>query len=375
MTNPLMRYALDPTGLNPNNLVIGEVHTLAAVQTRAIAPLYGPFFSDTIVVYDHGNSVLLTKNLDYHCVHLLQDASLTFGKEVCQMILITNKAVSDQVRLNYQVLGGYYQNSSQAVVDVYNTFLNDRRPVDWEKGILNKPLTYTPSSHMHLLEDVVGFGPLVVALERIGQAVTLSNIPAYQALVDWVVAFNKSFATEQEILDLQSTSEKMVSLDGLKLAAQKWNFNAITFRPNARKVRLGSTVTFSLSCTNFIPNEQLYWEVVNGSGVDGTEDSMFVSKTGMVPIINQVASFIVSSKRGSKSYGNRKFHVRLRRNSQTGPILAEYFDVMLVNKDPRLDNTYLTLNGGLWEHVCCLSEPGMTPSAEACYLVRESTFV
>ena len=373
MGYPLIRYALDPTGHNPNNLVIGEVHTLSTAQVRAVAPIYGPFFAESTVVYDHGTNVLLTKDVDYQLVHLLQDASLTFGKEICQIILITNRAVSNKVRLNVQLLGGNYQNSAKAISDAYDTFASDNRPVDWVNGVLNKQTQYPPSLHMHLLEDVVGFGALVVALERIGQAVTLSNIPAWQNLVDWVQQFNQNYASDADIINMVS-SEKLVNMQVLLKTLDKYNFNAITFRPSARRFTLGGSVTFKIDCTNFPHGENLYWTVEHDENSNNpTEDGMFGVMGGMFPVLNQIGSFVVPTlKRSSTKYGDRRFNVKLRRNSVTGPVVADSGIIFLVNKDPQQDNSFLTLEGGLWEHVCCLNEPGMVPSPEAMYLVRES---
>ena len=374
MGYPLIRYALDPTGHNPNNLVIGEIHQLSTAQVRTIAPGYGPFYSESIVVYDHGTNVLLTKGLDYQVVHLLQDASLTFGKEICQIILITNRAVTDKVRLNYQVLGGNYQNSAKAISDAYETFASDNRPVDWVNGVLNKPTQYPPSLHKHLLEDVVGFGSLVVALERIGQAITLTNIPAWQNLVDWIQEFNRDFATMED-LDNMVASDKLVNMEIFLSSLQKYNFNAVTFRPINRINALGSSVAFRVESTNFPHGEMLYWTVEHDTSVADkeTEDSMFGTLNGMATMINQMGGFVVPTlKRSSTKYGERRFSVKLRRMGITGPVIADSGTIILVNRDPKLDNPFLTLQGGLWEHVCCLNEPGFSPTPEALYLVRET---
>ena len=50
MPQPVIRYPLDPTGVNPNNLVIGELAVLQTRPVRAITPIYGPFFSESVKV-------------------------------------------------------------------------------------------------------------------------------------------------------------------------------------------------------------------------------------------------------------------------------------------------------------------------------------
>lgn len=373
MAYPLIRYPLDPTGHNPNNLVIGEIHTLKSAQVRTVAPGYGPFFEESVVVYDHGTNVLLTKGVDYQTVHLLQDASLTFGKEICQIILITNRAVTDQVRINYQTLGGNYQNSAKAISDAYDTFVNDTRPVDWVNGILNKPTQFPPALHKHLLEDVVGFGSLAVAIERVGQAITLSNVPAFQHLLDQVLALSKNYASETDVLEMEP-SEKLVTMQTLLSSLTKYNFNAITFRPTARKVTAGRSISFTTSSTNFPHAENLFWTVEHDFNSNSpTEDDMFGAMNGVFPIMNQTGGFVIPTKRGkSKNYGDLKFIVKLRRNTVYGPVVADSGVMTLVNPDPMSNGNFMALESGLWEHVCCLNEPNMVPSPEGMYLVKDA---
>lgn len=185
MPAPLIRYQLDPSGLNPDNAVVGEVRSLSQAQTRAVAPLYGPFFTKSLTIYDNVSNTLLIKGTDYTVVELLQEATLRYGEEIAQLILITNPAVNDTVRLSYQVLGGPNQNNVDAIVNMYESIMQDQRPVDWA-NVLNKPVAYPPSLHTHFLEDVYGFESVVIALERVRNAIVLSDVPAWEALITWI---------------------------------------------------------------------------------------------------------------------------------------------------------------------------------------------
>ncbi len=185
MTTGTYRYALDPTGTNPDNLVVNEVHTINSNAVRACAPTNGAYYTESIIVYDEATDMALVKNTDYQCVELLQDATLRFGKEICVLVLITNPNVSTQIRLAYQVVGGEFQYDGSTIINLYETAIKDDRSVDWV-SILNKPIEYPPSLHRHLLEDVYGFEPVVAALERIRNAIALSDIPAFEAAMEWV---------------------------------------------------------------------------------------------------------------------------------------------------------------------------------------------
>lgn len=188
MATAVFRYPLDVTGENPDNYVAAEPHSLVPksdlTDVRVIVPLYGPFFGDSVRIIDRANGRQLDRS-EYKITDLLQDPTLITGKEIGQFIVVTNGMVSNEVEIHYQVLGGNYQNDSSAIQHVYETFLNDYRPVDWT-NISGKPLSYPPSLHIHLLEDVIGFGPLVTAIENLREAIILKNIPMYESLIDWV---------------------------------------------------------------------------------------------------------------------------------------------------------------------------------------------
>lgn len=189
MALPIYRYPLDKTGVNPDNLVNREQHSLTPMSrptdVRVAAPHYGPFFAESIVVRDRSNGITLVKGADYKVTDLLQDPTLSFGKEIGQFIVIMNGAVSNEIEISYQVLGGNYQNDATSVQHVFQTFLNDTRPVDWN-DISGKPTTFPPSLHIHLLDDVIGWGPVIVALEQVRDAILLSNTPMFEAIIDWV---------------------------------------------------------------------------------------------------------------------------------------------------------------------------------------------
>jgi Phage tail repeat like len=182
---PLIRYPLDATGLNPDNRVVGEIKTLANTQVKAVVPTYGPIYADGLVVVDNLTNIPLVKGIDYSCVQLLQEATLRFGKEIFEVILIKKPDVSSTVRINYQVLGGLFQNNAAGIESLYQAVMNNNTPISWE-NVLNKPYEYTPTLHNHMLQDVVGFEPLVVALERVRNAITLTDVASFEALIAWV---------------------------------------------------------------------------------------------------------------------------------------------------------------------------------------------
>ena len=178
-------YPLDPTGLSPTNLVVGEVINLTVNQIRGATPLYGAFFTESAVVFDNTTGVQLVRGSQYQFVELLQEATQMYGKEICAVILILDHTVSSAIRVNLQMLGGHWQSNYAAVTQLYETVIQDNRPVDW-LSLLNKPLQFNPALHQHLLQDVYGFEAVVYALERVRSAIVLSDVPAFEGLATWV---------------------------------------------------------------------------------------------------------------------------------------------------------------------------------------------
>lgn len=186
MPNPsIVRFDYDPTGVNPDNLVSNEIHNLTSNFVRAFAPVYGPFFADSVVLFDNANDRQLVRGVDYSITELNQDVTLRLGKEISSVVLVLNVNVSSAVRMTYQVLGGLYQNQADAIANMYSALIQDNRPIAWE-NVLGKPLAFPPTLHLHNLEDVYGFEPVVNAVERIRSAIILSDVPAFEALIDWV---------------------------------------------------------------------------------------------------------------------------------------------------------------------------------------------
>lgn len=233
MATPIFRYPLDKTGLNPDNLVVREPHQLSPkdrpTDVRVFCPLYGPFYADSnLTILDAANGRELKKDIDYKVTDLLQDPTLSFAKEIGQFIVIINGTVSNEIEVSYQVLGGNYQNDATAVQHAFETFLNDTRPVDWS-NVTGRPSTFPPSLHLHLLSDIINFGPLVVAIDSLRDAKLLNNTPMFEALIDWI---NAKVIDWKDIVNKPTTSVGMgltdvVTLGGIQTVTGMKTFTQI----------------------------------------------------------------------------------------------------------------------------------------------------
>lgn len=183
----VIRYPEDRTGVDPNNKVVNEEHTMVRRQVRAIAPYYGPFFADSVVIREKATQRILTRDVDYQIAYLYEIPSLKFGKNICAIILITNQNVQDIVQVTYQVVGGQYSSSVDAIVQMINSLDMDDRPVKWE-NIIGKPTEFDPAPHLHDIGDIYGFEYLVEACEGIRRAILMGDVATHDEIYRYIDA-------------------------------------------------------------------------------------------------------------------------------------------------------------------------------------------
>lgn len=238
MSPPLLRYVLDPTGIDPNNYVNSEPHILPdGLFVRAVAPTYGAFFTESVKVYDAATNTLLTRGTQYTCTELLDLVTQAYAKEICYLILINDRAVSSNIRISYQALGGPYTRSADAIVNIYNNFKDDNRPMSWP-SIVNKPNVFPPGPHLHDIGDVYGFEYLVFACERIRNAILLSDVPGYEKVLTYVTdqirLFKQTIESRLNQLEQNNTIIPLVSSDnnGLMSSTDKIILDSLSNAPD-----------------------------------------------------------------------------------------------------------------------------------------------
>lgn len=364
MTNPLIRYPLDTTGVNPDNAVINEVHALSTAQVRALAPIYGPFFADSLVINDNGNNRLLVKGVSYQIVELLQEASLKYGKEISQLVLITDLTVSTNVRLSYQTLGGLYQNNASGIVNMYETIMKDDRPIDWGK-VSAKPVEYPPTLHNHYLEDIYGFESVVFALERLRNSIVLSDVPAFEALISWVKSkVNDIPVVTVDEIDSALSVPKFVTFDKLLYAMKSLNFNSLTLSPTLLAMDEGASQRFDISSTNFPDNTVLYWTVEHIS----TEFDDFNSLSGIINIVGNRGFFnLALANQGAAAETDELFKVVIRKSSVAGPVIAETGIMSIKTHGSFGENIPPDIMS--YVNACCVYNPGIAMNATSMYIV------
>lgn len=380
MPIPIYTYPLDPTGTNANNLVQGEVHTLSARPIRVLAPNHGAFYTDSVIVRDHITNAILVKGTQYECVQLHQVASLKFGKNVCTLIIIKDQDVHNKVRIQYQVVGGEYSDNSANIIAMYEAVANDNRTIDWI-NITDKPLEYPPSLHNQLLSSVYGFEPVVDALERLRQALILTNVPAFEELIDWInttiagfpahiqnknnphevtkaqvglgLVDNLPVVTEDQILAGEPVNAYM-TFERFLQAIEIYGGGPGTYSltPSNTSVTEGYGLTFVFIGTSIANGAIFYWEVVHGT----TANEDFTSTSGSFSVTNNQGSFDISTVNNGVFNENKSFQVRVRKDNASGSVLKITDALTLKDAGELVDGISDIMKAMVYG---CINQPGI----------------
>lgn len=202
MKPTLWRYPLDRTGVSQNNYVAYERHEIGDNQRRAIAPLYGTFVADSLVLYDVQRQRPLTKS-EYKFFLLNREATKYTGKNCYYMVVITEKGVGSVVDVSYQAVGGEHTSFRNAIDILSSTALIDQRPVLWD-DIDGKPTAFKPSKHMHDVGDIFGMHYTTHLVDQLTDITKLRDVMSHDPIYQFMDNQYGDFRTQldQQILIL-----------------------------------------------------------------------------------------------------------------------------------------------------------------------------
>lgn len=181
----ILKYPEDPTGVNPNNLVINEPHDLGSARNRAFVPNYGSYFTESMIITEAVTGRVLTKGTHYIAAQLQQDATLAMDKEICAVVVIIDEEVRDSLLFTYQVVGGVFSTSASALASLIEALDIDERAVEWG-GLIGIPSAFPPTPHLHDIGDVYGFEYLVEALDALRNAILIGDESAHDELRQYI---------------------------------------------------------------------------------------------------------------------------------------------------------------------------------------------
>lgn len=199
-SRPLIaKYPLDKSGTSPTNKVVGEIREINGSRERAFVPYAGPFYADTMKIINADTGKELVPVDDYILCQPFQQASLRTGLDVeCVVWLKTETPI--RVQLAYQVVGGEYSWSIDALVQMINEIDLDGRPVQWG-AIIGKPTAYPPAPHIHDIGDTYGWEYVTFQLEGIRNAILVGDEASHDELRQQMQAIRDGLQEEIDALD------------------------------------------------------------------------------------------------------------------------------------------------------------------------------
>lgn len=329
MNDIVNKYPLDLTGTSPENLLLGEPHTLHPGLNRAAVPRYGAFYTESLVVRDGISGALLVPNDQYIPIMYYAEPSERSGKEICTAVIVTDGSVSDEVTLDYQVVGGDYANITQVIIDLIDNLNLDDREVIWG-DLLGRPDAFPPSPHLHDLGDIYGFEYVVQQLDQIRQAILYGDVASHDEIrIQIEDRYQLALTRAEEVrTQLESHSDRtdnphqvtqtQVGLsqvsnyrDATQLEAEEGLNNSRFMTPNRVRQAIASQVGVDLSAhTARSDNPHLVTKAQVGLGnlsnnldatpaeaIEGVRSDRYITPPSLVAAIDQLAGDAVAARR------------------------------------------------------------------------------
>lgn len=182
----------DPTAKALQNLVINEHRLLATLDKYIFIPSHGPYYVESLVVRRGGT--VLVKDVDYKALVLHPAATHETGKEVAVCIKVINRAYTD-VSITYQAVGGKYQ-SLVEILRLIKENAGDKllTPIIYHE-IVDKPTSFNPAAHWHVMWDFGGWEVLINNLDKIRNGVLWRKNTDIRNVYDYYYAKRATFNT------------------------------------------------------------------------------------------------------------------------------------------------------------------------------------
>lgn len=234
------RYPLDLTGNHPDNRVMAEVHSITP-QERIFNVMAGAFYTESVQITYLGEQLKAHEDFRFHRV--VEDAIRQSGKDAAMLIEITDKAISGDIEVRYQAVGGEFQNIHESLVDMLENYKHDARGTFY-KDIIEKPRFFEPVRHLTSIYDIYGLNPITGPLNE------LVSIARHRATKENSSLLIRLHRIEQMIhdadlgnLDLSGIANLRNELNQVKKQVAAADITALTQSFNALKSALESQIS------------------------------------------------------------------------------------------------------------------------------------
>lgn len=299
--------------------VTQECHILTkkAGSFFIVIPLKGGFFTDP----DKLKLKIANKDLtldDYVALSIVPNSYEKFQGEVGDVILIKGFDEGDVVSIDYQIHEASEHVNSSLLMDLITEGLKDNRPVDFKKHLINVPKEFSPNFHSHFMSETVGWGEVIIGIERLINVLTLQKVPAFEALVDWVKATQLEVAGREDIISMKA-KEKVIDLAGLLLASQSMNFASVFASVKSPLIKAGDSIHLEVQTSGLESLNGLYWKINHKE----TFPDMFTINESKFDLNDQVFRQSIVTKQMSEVSGSFAFFISIHKGSPEGPIITK----------------------------------------------------
>lgn len=205
---PIINYAFDPTGVNPDNRVIDEVHTVSSpgwMDFYFIVPRYAPFFRNSLTITLVETGTALVEGVDWLPSHRFISASRGTLQPIYGSISFLNKTLSGVIKVSYQTLGGDWVLDETKILEIANNTNINPKTTTWEQVLDVPDVAFPPIDHMWAIDDMVGMSEVRQALDNIATAILNSGGEGGVAS-DHILDFNNPHQTTKAHVGLGNVS-------------------------------------------------------------------------------------------------------------------------------------------------------------------------
>ena len=217
-----IRYPLDSTASNQNNIVEGEVHELEDRRFKCMTLLSGSFYvDDYLSVFSYENNYKLKRNKDYVIADIDQKTSALLTGIIANVIIIINSNLGRKFKVNYRAVGLHRTKVTQRTV----ALLQAPPATEFSDSYIdlrNKPKDFTPSFHYHNLSEIKQFELLLFYIEKIRFCILYESISIIRFYLDTVENILNNLA-ESSITKYLSLRE--INFENFKTAYQASLYN------------------------------------------------------------------------------------------------------------------------------------------------------
>ena len=194
MSDIVLKYPIDTSGVKTGNHVVGESHALNGRETRLIIPDYGTYFVASMVPVNSVTGLPLTS-----AQWRPGQESSKYGKQTADLVMILDGSLDGPIILDYQAVGGEQSYNRRAALELLTgiNLAGDPLPL---KDIVGFPDKVNALPHKQHASTIYGMRDVKSALDHLATNIQLGNKPA----MDEVYAY----------IDRAITAAKAISGDG-----------------------------------------------------------------------------------------------------------------------------------------------------------------